>query len=275
MSEFNKNEPGLDVLHHVGGNVYTYVTSFFFDGKFPMQNRSVIVHIPAAEPAERGALAIINPVELSAGMEQSIRRLEEQTNATVQYLISPGDWHYLFIGQHLKAFPLARAYVPPGRIPGKNPDFAYTLIDVAADNPFPELSPHVIVQNCKGLLDFMDPDGKLPRYELVFYLPAVHAIASGDVFFYVGAEELNPMQKSFGMQLHVLEFHFMKGRMVKDSEALQGSLERIMEWDFDRYIAVHGDPGNMQEQGTKADVEKVLAWAKTRPEVVPAATPSA
>jgi hypothetical protein len=266
MSEFNTREPGLDVLHHVGENVYTCVTGFLFDGKFPMQNRSVIVHVPARSAGERGALVIINPVELSPAMEQGIRRLEEQTNATVKYLISPGDWHYLFIGQHVKAFPEARAHVPPGRIPGKNPDFPYTLIDVEADNPFPELAPHVVVQSCKGLLDFTDPEGKLPRYELVFYLPALRAITSGDVFFYVGADELSPMQKTFGMQLHVLDLHFMKWRMVKDPEALRASLARILEWDFDRYIAIHGDPGNMQAQGSKADVEKILAWARTPPE---------
>ena len=44
------------------------------------------------------------------------------------------------------------------------------------------------------------------------------------------------------------------------------SLARILEWDFDRYIAIHGDPGNMQAQGSKADVENILAWARTPPE---------
>jgi hypothetical protein len=264
-SEFNRHEPGFNVLHKVSENVYTFLTPFLFSGVAPINNRSVVAHIPAGEGQARGTLVIINPAQLTPEIERDLLRLSEETSSVVRYLISPGDWHYLFIGQHLKAFPEARAYVPPGRIPSKKPNFEYTLIDVDADNPFPELSPHLVAFNFKGLLDFADPAGKLSRYELVFLLPAVRAITSGDVFYYNGGEELHPMQKSLGQVLHTLDFHFAKWRMVKNAEALERSLGRILEWDFDRYISIHGQPGNMLEQGAKAHVEKVLSWAKAPP----------
>lgn len=179
----------------------------------------------------------------------------------MRYLISPGDWHWLFIGQHLAWFPEATAYVPPGRIPAQKPDFAYKLIDVAAPNPFPELAPHVVALTFEGLLDFTTPEASLPRHELVFYFPKARAITSGDVLYYLGVDEPNERQKSLGQRARVVDFQFAKWRMVRDPAAVRRSLERILGWDFDRYISVHGGPGNMLEAGAKNHIARLLEWA--------------
>jgi hypothetical protein len=255
---FDRNEPGFNTLHRVSGHVYTYVTEFLFLGRSPIHNRSVIVHVPDAPGG--AALAIINPAELPAAVEDSLHELERSTGARVRYLISPGDWHYLFIDQHVRAFPEARALVPPGRIPAKNPAFAYTLLDVEAGNPLPELAPQVIAMTCRGLADIMDPTGTRPRHELVFYLPEIRAITSGDVFYYIGVDELSPAQVAIGQRARVLDFHFAKWKMIRDAAAFRGSLERVLAWDFDRYISIHGGPGNMLERGARAHLEEVLSW---------------
>ena len=264
-TEWNAHEPGFDVLHRVAADVYTFVTPFLFADVVPIHNRSLIIRIPPRGAEAEGSLGILNPAALSPEMVRQIEQLERETRSRVRYLISPGDWHYLFIGQHAKAFPEARAYVAPGRVPAQKPDFAYTLLDVEADNPLPELAPHLVCLNFEGLLDFTDPEGKRPRYERVFFHPASRSITSGDVLYYIGKDELHPQAKAMGQRPHVLDFHFLKWRMVRDAAAVQRSFERMLAWDFDRYISIHGDPGNMLGAGAKAQVEALLAWSKEPP----------
>jgi hypothetical protein len=259
---FDRHERGFNTLHRVSEHLYTFVTEFKFLDRVPIQNRSIVVHLPAGQGRSRSALAIINPVELHAPMEQALRQLELETGAAIEYLISPGDWHYLFIGQHRRAFPRARAYVPPGRIPSKQPDFDYTLIDVEVDNPFPELAPFVVAHNFKGLRDFTDPSGQLPRYELVFFFPDAQAITSGDVLYYNGVGELSAAQQAIGQVANRVDFHHMKRKLILDPGLVTRSLERVLEWEFDRYVSIHGDPGNMLERGAKADIAKLVDWAR-------------
>lgn len=262
MTPFNRHEPDFDVVHEVAPGLYTFTTRFLFQGTIPLHNRSVIVHRPARIAGERGTLAIINPAELRPPALDQLKQLESTLSATVRYLISPGDWHWLFIGQHLEAFPEANAYVPPGRIPSKNPDFPYRLIDVTAQNPFPELAPHVEAITIDGLRELTAPEGVVPRHELVFYFPAAGAITSGDVFYYHHVDELHDRQKALGQKARVVDFHFAKERMVRDPATLQRSLERVLAWDFDRYVSIHGAPGNMLESGAKSHVAEILAWAR-------------
>jgi hypothetical protein len=247
---FDRHEPGFDVVHRLAPDLYSVVTRFDFMGKVPLQNRSFIVHRPAARPGERGALAIINPVELRPPVRAGLGALADELGADVRWLISPGDWHYLFIGQHLEAFPDARAFVPPGRIPDKQPGFPFTLIDVAAANPFPELLPAVDTIVCQGLKAIDTPESTGPRWELAFYFPSVQAFTSGDVFF---------------LKEGRLDFHFYKWRMIRDRAAFQRTLERILAWRFDGFLSIHGDPGHMMESGARADVERLLAWIQAPP----------
>jgi hypothetical protein len=263
MSEpFDRHEPGFNVLHRISEYLYSFVTEFKFLDKVPIQNRSIVAHVPRGN-GRSGALAIINPAELQPSIEQALRLLEVETGAAVEYLISPGDWHYLFIGQHTKAFPRAKAYVAPGRIPSKNPDFEYTLIDTEVDNPFPELAPFIVASNFKGLRDFTDPAVERARYELVFFFPDARAITSGDVLYYNGVGELSATQKAIGQLARRVDFHHMKRKLILNPALITDSLERILEWDFDRYISIHGDPGNMLDSGAKAHVAELADWART------------
>jgi hypothetical protein len=258
-SEFDRQEADFGRVHRIALGVYSLPTRFDFMGVHPINNRSVIVHVPGPGA---GSLAIINPAELLADAERDLRRLEEETGARVRYLISPGDWHYLFIGPYLRAFPEARAYVAPGRVPSKAPGYEFTLLDIEADNPLPELAPAITVHSFKGLADFTDPNGKLPRFEFVFHIPAINAITSGDVLYYAAPGSLSPAQLAAGQIAGRIAFHHFKGRMVRDRRAVERSLARILEWDFERYVSIHGPLGNMLAEGAHAQVADVLAWAK-------------
>ncbi len=244
--DFNPREGDFGRVHRVAPGVYTLPTRFDFMGVHPINNRSVIVHVPGPQG---GALAIINPAELLPAAERDLRAVEDATGAHIKYLISPGDWHHLFIGDYLRAFPEARAYVPPGRIPSKAPSYEFSLLDVEADNPLPELAPALVAHSFKGLADFTDPAGKLPRFELVFYLPSIRALTSGDVLAYSAPGSLTPALASMGRVEGRVQFHFFNERMVRDARAVERSRARVRAWDFDRYISIHGPLGNMLERG--------------------------
>jgi len=152
--------------------------------------------------------------------------------------------------------------VAPGRIPSKDPGFEFSLLDVGADNPLPGLAPSLVVHSFAGLADFTDPAGKLPRYELVFHIPALRAITSGDVLYYNARGSLSPALEAAGQVEGKVDFHHMKSRMVRDARAAERSLDRILAWDFDRYVPIHGPLGNMLDRGAHADVEAVRAWLR-------------
>src|SRR5947209_7103967 len=100
-SDFDPHEKDFNRLHQVAPGVHTLPTRFDFMG-IPINNRSVVVQVPGPDG---DALAIVNPAELLPDAERDLRQLEEATGARVRYLISPGDWHYLFIGDYVRAFP--------------------------------------------------------------------------------------------------------------------------------------------------------------------------
>lgn len=104
----------------------------------------------------------------------------------------------------------------------------------------------------------------MPRYELVFYIPSARAITCGDTFYYNDGE-LDERQRAIGQVSRTLDFHFAKWKLVRDPAAVLRSIERILTWDFDRFIAVHGGPANMQERGAKEQMSRLLVWAKAPP----------
>src|SRR5207247_6106940 len=138
---------------------------------------------------------------------------------------------------------------PPGRIPPRRPSFAYTLIDVEADHPFPELAQNLAVLNCKGLLDTTDPARARPRYELAFHFPTARAFTSGDVFYYNGVDALSPMQAAIGQRARVVDLHFGKWRMIRDPAAFARSVEQMLAWGLYSYISITGQLGNLHAGG--------------------------
>lgn len=260
QAPFDPNEADFNCLHKIAEGLYSFVTHFRFDGKAPLQNRSIIVHRPAK--TGKGDLIIINPAELSSGIQADLQALEQSLNAKIVGLISPGDWHYMFIGDYLKHFPAAKAYVCPGRVPAKAPGFAFTLNDVDSMHSLKTWSPELEIIAVQGLRDFSSPLPDEPRHELVFYHPSSRSIIAGDLLWYARGE-LEPHQKAMGMRANVLEFHFAKWKMVRDRQSLQNSLSEIMKWDFVHFISVHGGPGNMLLNTAKEQMQALVDWARS------------
>jgi hypothetical protein len=259
QAQFNPNESDFNCLHKIAEGLYSFVTHFYFDGKAPLQNRSIMVHRPSK--SGKGELLVINPAELSSSIQGELQALELSLNAKVVGLISPGDWHYMFIDDYLKHFPGSIAYVCPGRVPTKSPGFPFTLVDVDSLHSLKTWCPELEIIAVQGLRDFSSPLPDEPRHELVFFHPSSRTIIAGDLLWYARGE-LEPHQRAMGMQTNVLDFHFAKWKMVRDRQLLQNSLSEIMKWDFVHFISVHGGPGNMLLNTAKDQMQAVVDWVR-------------
>jgi len=263
-ADFDTKEPAFNVVHKVSENVWTYLIKFAFYGLFPLHNRTVVIRIPPraasidgeskTEPP-KGSLVLINPSNPDQSIIKQLKKLELDTNSDVEYLVSPCDWHYMFIGHYMKDFPKAKAYIPPGRIPLQKPKYEYTLIDMS--NPLPQLAPDLQLLPFWGLSD--NPGREpfyLPRMEFVFFHPESKMITSGDCMYYFGTRNITNVLAGMGKKQ--LRFHYQNWKVVADAELCLQTTKRMLEWDFDRYICIHGGLGNMQVSGAKADVAKFV-----------------
>jgi len=219
----------------------------------------VVFRIPSVatsddEKTDRGTLILINPSNPDKSVIEQLKKLETDTNSEVRYLVSPCDWHYMFIGHYLPHFPKAKAYVPPGRIPLQKPKYEYTLINM--DDPFPQFAPHLHVLSFRGL---SDKPSRVPyniRQELVFFHPSSKMITAGDCLYFNTEHNITTVLAR--ERKAVLSFHYKNWKVVANAEQCLETIKEILEWDFDRYISVHGGLGNMQVKGAKADLTKLI-----------------
>jgi hypothetical protein len=241
---FHSAEAEFGRLHQLSDHLYSYLTHFMFNGTVPLHNRSVVVHLPAGANIA-AALVITNPAELNPSLTADLKALEQRSGAQVRYLISPSDWHFLFIGTYLSEFPSATAYIPPGRIPAKHPDYPFTLIDVSIDNPFPELSPHLELFNFRDMLDVEDATRTKPRHELAFYHPESQAFTAADIFQYQRVDTPWPLrwfeEPTVRCPLVPLIFsedhprRFRGGEVARAYRRLAGRELHLSAWRFGQY----------------------------------------
>jgi len=264
---FNIKEPAFNVIHKVTENVWTFLIKFNFFGVLPLHNRTIIIRIPPRPAADaggeektenkpKGTLVLINPSNPDKSVIDQLKKLESDTDSEVLYLLSPCDWHYMFIGHYLPHFPKAKGYVPPGRIPLQKPKYEYTLINM--DDPLPQLAPDLHVLSFKGMSDKPSRKPCHPRREFVFFHPASKIITSGDCMYYFAKRGIT--QVLAGEPKGVIGFHYKGWAVVSNADECLASVKKMLEWDFDRYICVHGELGNMLESGAKAHVQKFVDY---------------
>lgn len=82
--------------------MWTILSHFYFMDAYETNNRMIIVAIRNPGHPSNSFLVLINGVELCPNTVTSIHQLEAGTRLKVKHIISPGDWHYLFLPQYLQ-----------------------------------------------------------------------------------------------------------------------------------------------------------------------------
>jgi hypothetical protein len=173
-----------------------------------------------------GALFLHSPVQLDGALRAALDAL-----GVVRWVVAPSKVHHFFVGDYLIAYPDARAYGAPG-LPDKRKDlrFEAVLSDEAPEAWRAEIDQHLFRGNpsMSEVVFFHRPSRTLLLTDLAFNV-ALDKTAGARVFYWlVGAAG------RFGP-------HRLVRTMIRDRTAARASVERILEWDFDRVIVTHGD----------------------------------
>jgi hypothetical protein len=189
-----------------------------------------------------GSLVLHSPVSLDTAL-----RTELDALGPVRFAVAPSRVHHLYAGEVGRAYPEARLWAAPG-VSRKRPDLA---IDGVLEDGGPE--------EWKGQVEHVFFRGRPFENEVVFLHCASRTLMTCDLAFNFGpgthfaTRLLLQLIRSYG--------RFGPSRLdallIRDRRAARESLERILEWDFDRVVVGHGD---VLESGGHAALRAGYAW---------------
>jgi glyoxylase-like metal-dependent hydrolase (beta-lactamase superfamily II) len=193
-----------------------------------------------------GELLVHSPSPIDEVLVDRIREI-----GPVAHLIAPGSYHYFYVTAWQEAFPEAIVWICPG-VERKQPDLEFDwFLSDHAPNAWAEELDQVLVR------------GNRLIWEVVFLDRLSKTLIITDLL-----ENIGEKSGAVGWQLKLwwkAVFHMWDNPKPapeyqmgwKDRRAAKQSLERILEWDFDRIILSHGE--NI-ESDAKAVLRK--AWAR-------------
>jgi hypothetical protein len=188
-----------------------------------------------------GSLFLHSPVKLDAETRTALDAL-----GPVRAVVAPSLVHHLFVGDYQAAYPQATLYAAPG-LEKKRTDvpFGASLDDEPPPQWAGQLEQHVF-------------RGAPIINEVVFFHPATRTLLLTDLAFNI-ARPLSGRARFFTWLVKARGFgpHRIIRFGVRDRDAARASLERILQWDFDRITVTHGD---VLESGAHAAMQAAFDW---------------
>jgi hypothetical protein len=189
-----------------------------------------------------GSLLLHSPVSLDAALRRALDAL-----GPVRYAVAPNRVHHLHAGEVARAYPGARLWVAPG-LERKRPDLVFEAV-LGDEAPSP----------WRGQVDQVFFRGRPYENEVVFCHRASRTLLLCDLAFHFGPST-HPVTRLL-MRLIRSYGRFGPSRLdpllIRDRRAARASLERILDWDFDRVVVAHGD---VLERGGKEALRSGYAW---------------
>lgn len=191
-----------------------------------------------------GDLLLHSPVKLDEATKEVLDPL-----GPVRWVVAPSKVHHLFVADYAKAYPTAKLCAAPG-LPEKRPGLPFHhVLDASFGDPW------------RGQLRTQLFEGAPLLNEVVFLHAASRTLVLTDLAFNVAE----------GGRNRARIFHWLVGATgrfgphrlvrlgIRDRAAAARSLDRILEWDFDRIVVSHGD---VLESGGHARLEEAFAWLR-------------
>ncbi len=191
---------------------------------------------------EDGGLWLHSPVRWRAELGEAIAAL-----GPVRYLVAPNCLHHLFLGPWRAAFPQAELYGSPG-LAKKRKDLAFTgeLGDAVLPEWEKDLDQILFAGSPKlnEVAFFHRPSGVLICTDMIFNL------ANPKTWF------TKVYAKAAGVCGHPAVSRLLR-LFIRDRRMARASVDRMLEWDFDRIVLSHGD---VIERDGKAVFRDRYAW---------------
>jgi len=198
--------------------------------------RMTVVRLPDSR------LLLHSPI---AATKELVREVEAV--GRVAYIVAPNRFHHLFVGEWQQACPDALLYVAPG-LDTKRTDLA--IEGVLGDEPEP---------GWRDDLDQVLLDGFPFANEIVFFHRPSATLIATDLAFNV-CDSSPPLTRLFfrlGGTYGRLSPTLLERLLVRDRTAFRHSLERILEWPFERVVVAHGE---VSEKGGREELIHGYSW---------------
>ena len=165
----------------------------------------------------------------------------------VTHLVAPNRFHHLYAGEWQRLFPDASLFVAPG-LESKRPDLR--IAGVLGREPEPGWA---------GTLE-QEPIGGFPiPGEVVFFHRPSATLILTDLAFNVGPRSPAITRLAFrlGGAFGRVSPTPIERLLVRDRAAFRRSLERVLEWPFERVVVAHGE---VSEKGGREQLRRGYAW---------------
>jgi hypothetical protein len=189
-----------------------------------------------------GGLFLHSPVRLDDETRSALDAL-----GAVRAVVAPSKVHHFFVGDYVSAYPAAQVWAAPG-LPAKRADLAFH--DVLGDEG-PAL--------WRGQIEQHLFRGAPTINEVVFFHPATRTLLLTDLAFNVVAPVAGKTRVFYWLIGAAGRFgpHRFVRLLIRDRRAARTSVERILQWDFERVVVTHGA---VLEHGGKARFADAFAF---------------
>jgi hypothetical protein len=170
----------------------------------------------------------------------------------VAYIVAPNRLHHLFVQEWQLACPDASVFVAPG-LDEKRPDLE--IAGVLGDGPEPGWA-DAVDQVLMGGFPFAN--------EVVFFHRPSATLIATDLAFNIGQSSplltrlVFRLYRAYGRVTPTL----LEWLLVRDRAAFRRSLERVLDWPFERIVVAHGD---VSETGGRAEFTRGYGWVLDGP----------
>jgi len=189
-----------------------------------------------------GSLWVHSPIELTDELESAVDAL-----GTVRFLVAPNKVHHLYLDKWVAAYPEARLCGVVG-LPDKRKDLHWDMV-LVDQKPDPAWG---------GAFEQKQFLGAPHVNEMVFlHVPSKTLILTDLAFNVHEANLITRLYLRIGNCYKRLKTTAIMRMVVRDKPAARASVERILEWDFDRIVVSHGE---VLEHGGPAALREAFAW---------------
>jgi hypothetical protein len=193
---------------------------------------------------QNGDLFLHSPIALTSEL-----RGELNTLGTVRHLIAPNKMHYLSVDAFATAFPSAHTFGVPGMAENRK---EITFHRILGDRPAPEWAAEIDQAFVLGI----------PKLgEVAFFHQPSRTLILTDLCFYLTSDLSWPtrMYARLSGTLDELGPTLLVKKLTRNRAALRASVDRILQWDFDRVIVTHG---RILETGGREVFRRSFEWLK-------------